>query len=257
MNEKQSAFLTLYVIVCLICFFLSESILFRPLRLLTTFVHEFSHALACWFTCGSVRGIEVHSNAGGVTKYVGGCRCIITSAGYLGEAFWGMVFVIASGGVKTATFAAAGLLIALLTSLCYAPNRTMVFLNAFYIILISICIYIEYRVFSPILPYVVLFYGVFFQYFAITDIYHHTVLRSHRDSDAFVLYEESGRCCPPKCIGAFWLILALTMQLIGVLMGIILMSDECEQAGWFECIFHTKFDFDFNTLFSDWAFDFH
>ena len=49
------------------------------------FIHaEFSHALACWMTGGKVTGIEVKSNEGGVTKYVGGWRiCIIPAGAYL------------------------------------------------------------------------------------------------------------------------------------------------------------------------------
>jgi hypothetical protein len=48
------------------------------------FIHaEFSHALACKMTGGKVTGIEVKSNEGGVTKYVGGWRICIIPAGAL------------------------------------------------------------------------------------------------------------------------------------------------------------------------------
>jgi len=252
MNDEQDAFIILYVVFFIFAFLMADTILLKPIRLLTTFIHEFSHALACWLTCGEVRGIEVFSNAGGVTKYVGGCRCIISPAGYLGEAFWGMVFVISSGGIKTATFAAGGLIIALLVSLCYAPNKTTVYLNIFYSIVTVMFIILEYRVFSPLLPYIILFYGVMFTYFSVRDIYQHQVVRSQEGSDAYNLYEETGRCCPPRCIGAWWLILAIVMQITGLVMGVKLMGEECEEAGWFECVFHTKFDFEF----PDWDLDF-
>ena len=245
MNDKQDAFPILYVVYFIIAFLTADTILLKPIRLLTTFIHEFSHALACWLTCGEVRGIEVFSNAGGVTKYVGGCRCIISPAGDLGEAFWGMVFVISSGGIKTATCAAAGLIGALLISLCYDPNRTTVYLNLGYSIVTGVFIYLEYRVFSPLLPYVILFYGVMFQYFSVRDIFQHQVVRTQVGSDAYNLYEETGRCCPPRCIGAWWLILAIAMLIFGLVMGIKLMSEECEQTGWFECVFHTKLEFEF------------
>ena len=41
----------------------------KPMKLIAVFVHEMSHATACWLTCGKVEGIEVHLNEGGVTKY--------------------------------------------------------------------------------------------------------------------------------------------------------------------------------------------
>ena len=53
----------------------------KPLKLIAVFVHEFGHATACWMTGGKVTGIEVQSNEGGVTKYVGGWRWFIIPAG--------------------------------------------------------------------------------------------------------------------------------------------------------------------------------
>ena len=104
-NEPQHAFLFLYIVYFVLVLVTWGSVMVYPLRLLATFVHEMSHAMACWLTGGEVHAIEVYENEGGVTKYAGGCRCIIAPAGYLGEAFWGMIFVVLSGGRKTATFA--------------------------------------------------------------------------------------------------------------------------------------------------------
>jgi len=258
MNEKQDAFLILYVVYFLFALYMGDTILLKPIRLLTTFIHEFSHAIACWLTCGEVRGIEVFSNAGGVTKYVGGCRCIISPAGYLGEAFWGMVFVIAGGGRKTSAVAGGGLIAALLVSLCYAPNRTTVYLNLGYSALTALFLYLEFWVFSPLLAYLILFYGVMFTYYSIRDIFQHQVVQSREGSDAYHLYLETGRCCPPRCIGAWWLLLAVGMQITGLVMGVKLMGEDCEDAGWSECVFRTQFDFDFDFDFEfpDWEFDF-
>lgn len=68
------------------------------MRLMAVFLHEISHAIACWISCGTVRGIEVENNEGGVTKYIGGWRTIIIPAGYIGTSFWGFVFTVLSGG---------------------------------------------------------------------------------------------------------------------------------------------------------------
>jgi hypothetical protein len=216
------------------------------MRLLATSIHEMSHALACWISCGEVRAIEVYNNEGGVTKYVGGCRCLIVPAGYLGEAFWGMVFVVLSGGRKTSTAAAGGLIFALLFCLCYAPNRVLVILNTCYATITLAFIFVEWFLFTPILAYVVLLYGVFLGTYAIFDIFGHLIVRSNPQSDAYALYEESGRCFPPRCVGVYWLVLAILFQLVGIWLTLILMSDECEDLGWFECVFDSRFELDMN-----------
>ena len=251
-NDPQYAFIGLYLAYLALVFLTWQSIIVKPMRLLATFVHEMSHAMACWITGGKVRGIEVYQNAGGVTKYVGGCQCIIAPAGYLGEAFWGMVFVILGGGRKTATFAASGLVLSLLIALCYSPNRTMVWLNLFYALVTMGFILIEWFVFSPILTYVILFYGVFLGAYAVADIFDHLIVRSNPQSDAYAMYEESGRCCLPRCWGVQWVLWAILFQLIGFWLALILISDECQDCGWWECLFQSKFDLDFPELFHDW-----
>lgn len=255
-NDPQKAFIGLYLGYIAIVFVTWQSTLVKPLRLLATFVHEFSHALVCWLTCGDVHGIEVYNNAGGVTKYRGGCRCLIAPAGYLGEAFWGMVFVVMSGGRKTATFAASGLVAALLVSLCYSPNRTMVFLNLFYAVVTLAFIMVEWYIFTPILHFVTLLYGVFLSTYAVADIFNHLVVRSQPGSDAYAMYEESVHCCQPRCIGVTWMILAIVMQFFGIWLALILMSNECEDGGWFECLFDNKLDLDFPDwkMDGDWSF---
>lgn len=72
-------------------------------------MHEASHASACLLTGGSVSALEVNVNEGGVTKFSGGWRRIVTPAGYLGGAFWG-----AAGTACCGTFVGQILLCALL-----------------------------------------------------------------------------------------------------------------------------------------------
>jgi hypothetical protein len=57
------------------------------------FIHEYSHALACWLTGGNVKAIRVFDNEGGIPMYVGGCRCLIIPAGYVECSFFAMIFV--------------------------------------------------------------------------------------------------------------------------------------------------------------------
>ncbi len=63
--------------------------IFYPLRLLNTFVHELSHGLAALLTGGRFERFVVHPNREGLAHIRGGSRFIVVSAGYLGPALFG------------------------------------------------------------------------------------------------------------------------------------------------------------------------
>jgi hypothetical protein len=209
------------------------------------FIHEYSHALACWLTGGDVRAIRVFDNEGGVTTYVGGCRCLIIPAGYVGCGFFAMIFVILSGGRRTATFCAIIFSLSLIIALCYSPNKTMVYLNLTYALLIITFILVEWFWFTPILQFVVLFFGVFCGIIAVAAIYSDTILRAQQGSDSYACSAEVCRCCSPQCVGIQWAILAIFFQILGIWLALVEMSDECGDLGWFECL-HLSVDLDFD-----------
>ncbi|PPD91029.1 hypothetical protein GOBAR_DD12035 [Gossypium barbadense] len=99
-----------------------RTILLRPFKLVTVFLHEASHAIACKLTCGHVEGIQVHADEGGTTQTRGGIYWLILPAGYLGSSFWGMVLILASTNLLTARIAAGCFVAALLIVLCVAKN---------------------------------------------------------------------------------------------------------------------------------------
>lgn len=140
-----------------------------------------------------------------------------------------------SGGRKTSTCVAGVLVGLLLISLCYAPNRTMIGLNLGYAIVTSIFIFLEWQVFTPILNYVVLFYGAFVGIHAIFDTYQDTIKRTVLRSDAYACYEICP-CCLPKCVGLQWAICNIVLQFFGIWVAMIQMSDGCDNMGWWECI---------------------
>ncbi|CAN0913600.1 hypothetical protein LINGRAHAP2_LOCUS28031 [Linum grandiflorum] len=91
-----------------------RTVLLTPFKLITVFMHEASHAIACILTCGKVRdsfplltveGIQVHANEGDI-----------------GSSFWGMLLILASTNLLTARIAAGCLGLALLVVLFIAKN---------------------------------------------------------------------------------------------------------------------------------------
>lgn len=236
-NDEQSLFILFYIAFSLIALITLPTLIAKPLRLMAVFLHEMSHAAMAWLTCGHVNTIHVYDNEGGVTSYSGGWRICIIPAGYVGCSFWAMIFVILSGGRRTATVAAAVLTIALLLALCYTPNRTMVYLNLSYSVVIILFIYIEWFLYTPILQFVVLFFGIFVGITAINDIRSDTILRSVQGSDSYACYKEVCPCCPPRCIGLQWILIAIFFQCLGSCIALVEMCNECQGLGWFECLY--------------------
>lgn len=66
-----------------------------PLRLLVTFIHEGSHALAALLTGGIPHSMAIQPDGSGVTMTSGGWGIIISSAGYLGATFYGAALIAA------------------------------------------------------------------------------------------------------------------------------------------------------------------
>jgi hypothetical protein len=43
-------------------------------------------------------------------------------------------------------------------------------------------------------------------------------------------------CCLPKCIGMQWAIINIVLQLFGVWVALVQMTDECNNKDWMECL---------------------
>jgi len=124
-----------------------------------------------WFDSGKFKG--------GVTKYVGGNRCCIIPAGYLGGAFWGGLFVACSGDRFSSTVVAFIFVFGMLVSLCYAPNGTMIWVTVLFIIITTAVALVEWLYFTPLLPFVTLYFGVFIGSFSVYDIYGELLILEH------------------------------------------------------------------------------
>jgi len=193
------------------------------MKLLAVFVHEMCHAIACWLTCGRVKEINIEMNEGGVTKYVGGNRCCIIPAGYLGGAFWGGLFVACSGDRFSSTVVAFIFVFGMLVSLCYAPNGTMIWVTVLFIIITTAVALVEWLYFTPLLPFVTLYFGVFIGSFSVYDIYDDLITRTVEGSDAHACHKLIP-CCLPRCVGIQFAVIALVFQVLGVYGALVVMA---------------------------------
>jgi hypothetical protein len=235
-NDEQTVFILLYIAYVALAIITWNSLLSKPIRLISVFIHEWCHAVACWITCGEVRELKVYHNEGGVTTFVGGCRCIIIPAGYIGCSLWSMIFVILSGGRMSALIGCIAFTGSLLVTLCYSPNRVLVYLCLGYAILNIVVAVLDYVWYSPLLQFLTLYYGVTVGMFSIADIHDDTVIREHKGSDAYACSQEVCKCCNSRCIGLQWVLLACFFQMIGIWLALVAMSQECQDISWMACM---------------------
>ncbi|KAK9105777.1 hypothetical protein Scep_022621 [Stephania cephalantha] len=199
-NGDQKTFLITVGIYTVVIFALWRTILLTPFKLITVFLHEASHAIACVLTCGQVEGMKVHANEGGVTQTRGGIYWVILPAGYLGSSFWGMIFILASTNLLTARIAAGCLAVALLIVLFVAKNWTLRGLCIGFIIFLAIFWLLQEKTKIRILRYIILFIGVMNSLFSVYDIYDDLISRRVNSSDA----EKFAEICPCPCNGVGW-----------------------------------------------------
>jgi len=86
--------------------------------------------------------------------------------------------------------------------------------------LTGLVLILEWFVFSPLLRYVTLFYGVFFNVYAVRDIWDDTVSKTTDGSDAVVCHQNFSYC-QPKCVGVQFLVMAVAFQVLGLYLALV------------------------------------
>jgi hypothetical protein len=68
-GNEEFVFLCFYGGYVLLFGLIYKTAIMKPMRLLSVFLHEFSHAFLCWITGGKVEAIEVNNNEGTHTPF--------------------------------------------------------------------------------------------------------------------------------------------------------------------------------------------
>ncbi|CRG95203.1 conserved Plasmodium protein, unknown function [Plasmodium gallinaceum] len=223
-KNQNITFISISVCVIINIIFWRCKIL-EPFKLLTVFLHEFSHASACWITGGKVKGIEVNKNHGGCTNTIGGNQFLILPAGYIGSCFYGMFFILMAYLNKWTLIISAGFLcfLLLIVLIFYAKN---VFLRILCVLFLTVtisiwvlCVYFKELDYWP-LKIIMTFIGVLNEMYSMTDIFEDLITRTSYESDAYK-YAELTKCNSKLC-GVLWflinlLFILLTIYLIGAI----------------------------------------
>ncbi|XP_044476819.1 uncharacterized protein LOC123204278 isoform X2 [Mangifera indica] len=80
-HHDQVVFPVTVSVCAVVILVLRRTVLLRPFKLVTLFLQEASHAIACRLTCGEVAGIQVHPDEGRKTTTRGGIYWCILPAG--------------------------------------------------------------------------------------------------------------------------------------------------------------------------------
>jgi len=222
------------------CLILWQSRLLLPLKLFTTFLHEFGHAGAAWLTCSKVHGIEVHRDQGGLTHWsTTSPKCasfFVLPAGYLASAVWGAALVICSSDDTSAVVISLLLCVFMLITLLFQmfgkhkqPEITLTVLLISLMVLlgglVGVVLFTEWPQREVPLRVVLLLMGVMNSIFATYDIWTDCIKVDNPKSDAHKFSEALPCCCPclgPRLIGGFWLLLSLTFVCFSVWLTLLL-----------------------------------
>ncbi len=176
-----------------------------PLRILTVFLHELSHAAATLLTGGSVESLAINPREGGMVISRGGSRFLTLSAGYTGSLLIGSaLFVIA---LRTdwdrkvlALFGCVTLVIAVL----YIRDLFgLGFTLATGALMLAAARYLSLNINDMILRVI----GISSMIYAPLDIWDDTIARSFLRSDARMMAEEFGGTT--MLWGGVWLAISL------------------------------------------------
>ncbi len=178
-----------------------------PLKILTVFLHEISHALAVVLTGGSVESLTIDPLQGGAVVSRGGNRFLALSAGYCGSLLIGvMLFIVA---VRTRwDRIVLGLLGAMILVVTMLYVRTA-FAAGFGVLsggLMIAAAWFLNRGLSDLLLRVI---GLTSMIYVPYDIFSDTISRSYLRSDARMLAEEFGG--PTQFWGGAWLLIAVAV----------------------------------------------
>lgn len=187
-----------------------------PLKILTVFLHELSHALATLLTGGMVESLTIDQNQGGAVWSRGGNRFLILSAGYCGSLLIGVGLFIAA--VRTRwdrpVLGLLGVVILLVTALYVRSLFAFAFGVVTGALMIAAARFFSHRVSDLALRVIGLTSMIYVPY----DIFSDTILRSQLQSDARMLAEEFAG--PTLFWGGVWLVISLGVIILSLRFGL-------------------------------------
>lgn len=173
-----------------------------PLKIFVVFLHEVSHGIAAVATGGSIAGIQISSNQGGVCQCGGGIRFVTLTAGYLGSLSWGVAMLLVVRAKKIwhlVTLVGLGLLVLTVSLMYIRGGFGMGFGLLFGLALLGIAKYLPFEIQTMTLTVM----GLTSCLYAVWDIKSDVIDRPGIRSDASMLADLTG--VPTVLWGVLWI----------------------------------------------------
>lgn len=191
------------LLLALVVYLFWSTIFVWPLRLFVVLLHEVSHGLAAVLTGGRIVSIELSPAEGGLCTTAGGWPFIISSAGYLGSALFGALFLVLGVRGKPRTHrTVAALLGAALLALTLVYVRSA-FGFVYGLVAGALLLAVARWLPEGASSFVLRLLGVTSLLYAPWDITSDLILRSVPASDASALARMTG--IPSLAWGVLWL----------------------------------------------------
>ena len=195
-----------YLALAFAIFALWNNILLVPLRMLTVFVHEVSHAFAAIATGGSVLGIALAPDGSGMCVTRGGNAMVIASAGYLGSIVWGLLMLGAAERLERPwrVLMAMAVLLALVALVWVRPMAGFGFV--FSVLFAAGLVWASLEGARALHATLLRLMGLTSCLYGFADLRREVFARSPAGSDATLMAEMTG--LPAWLWGVVWLVLA-------------------------------------------------
>jgi hypothetical protein len=89
MQVRRARFIAFFAVYFIAVWFLWYTPVVYPLKLFVVLLHEISHGLVAVATGGTIQGIQITPDQGGLCRCPGGDAFLTLTAGYLGSLLWG------------------------------------------------------------------------------------------------------------------------------------------------------------------------
>ena len=215
-----TAFGIMLIVIVIAYSFAITRFLLYPFELISTVFHEFGHAAMTVVTGGRVAGIEINPDESGVTRFVGGAKCLILPAGYIGSSIAGAALLIMSFNQKCAKIAAGGTALILLATLYWSGSLFTTFSSVAMIAALLAVIIKQ----DGWLQLVVLFMGTMGSVTAILSITSHLIFNQIDGSDAVQFAKQCSFLIPSTVFGLLWFGISAVVILGSLLCGVMLFK---------------------------------
>ena len=205
-KQKQLFEIIILSTIALASFFVWDTIIIYPIKLIVVTLHEISHGIAALISGGEVISLDIGFNLGGKCTTQDGAQMLIASSGYLGSFIFGAI-IFSSAYIKRYGNWLLGFLAAIVLIFVTNLSQNM---NFNLIVFLSVIIISLTKIFAPqiISNYLIKTIGLISCFYVAIDIIEDVLSQNQLVSDATILAGVSG--ISEVVWGIIWLAVTIT-----------------------------------------------